>query len=66
MTRTQIIAASVDTILTPGEVGLWLNMERREVARLGAPRFEFDGHPKSDRYLKGDVLEWLQQHRKAS
>jgi hypothetical protein len=66
MTRSQVVLADPDTILSSDEVALWLNVERREVARLGVPCLQFDKHPKSIRYFKRDVTEWLQQHRKAS
>lgn len=60
-------APQVDTtVLTTQEVADWLKVKKREVRRLGVPCLDFYGHPKSVRYLKSDVIAWLQQKRKAS
>jgi hypothetical protein len=58
-------AAIVDaSVMTQAEVALWLKVKPRQVERLGVPCLALGR--KTVRYLKADVLEWLQQQRKAS
>lgn len=52
------------TIMTAIEVASWLKVKPRQVERLGVPCIPLGR--KTVRYLKADVLAWLQQQRKAS
>jgi hypothetical protein len=62
MTRTRPAQSPTDDgILTREEVAEWLKVKPRQVERLGVPRLDL-GH-KTKRYLKGDVLRWLEQQR---
>ncbi len=51
-------------VLTPEEVAKWLHLEKRQPERFGIPCLHL-GH-KTRRYLRADVLEWLQQQRKTA
>jgi len=50
------------TIMTALEVATWLKVKPRQVERLGVPCLALSH--KIRRYLKGDVLAWLEQQRK--
>jgi hypothetical protein len=51
-----------DTILTRDEVAKWLKLNPRQIERLGVPCMDLGR--KTKRYLVGDVMAWLQQHRR--
>lgn len=52
---------AVDEILTRDEVARWLKLKPRQVERLGVPSIPLGR--KTVRYLRADVLTWLQRHR---
>lgn len=52
------------TVMTRVEVAAWLKVKPRQVDRLGVPCMTLGR--KTVRYLRADVLAWLQQQRKAS
>ena len=51
--------ADTDDILTPQEVAQWLHVNPRQLYRIGVPARVL-GH-KTIRYVRREVLEWLQQ-----
>lgn len=53
--------AAGQEILTCKQVAAWLQVNERQVERLGVPRLQL-GH-KTIRYLRSDVLAWLEQQR---
>jgi hypothetical protein len=58
-------ATESDTdVLTPEQVATWLKIEKRQLERFGVPVLLL-GH-KTRRYLRADVLAWLQQQRKSA
>ena len=68
MTRAEVAAAPPDTILTPEEVGLWLNVKPRQLGNGSGKhkRLEVPSLPlgvKTVRYMKSDVLTWLESQR---
>jgi hypothetical protein len=50
------------TIMTRREIADWLKVKPREVERLGVPCIPLGR--KTVRYLKADVLQWLQGQRR--
>lgn len=48
-------------VLTPQEVADWIHVKRRQLERFGVPCLLI-GH-KTRRYLRSDVLEWLEGQR---
>lgn len=50
-----------DGILTRAEVAVWLKVRPRQVERLGVPCLDLGR--KTKRYLRGDVLAWLERQR---
>ena len=63
MTRQTLPATSDTTVLTRAEVAAWLKLKPRQVERLGVPCIPLGR--KTVRYLRADVLAWLQQQRTA-
>lgn len=56
------IAAWPDTaVLTRSEVAAWLQVSQRQVGRLAIPML--DCGERNARYLKGDVVRWLETRR---
>ena len=53
-----------DAVLTTAQVGEWLQLRPRQVQRLGIPYL--DCGTRSRRYLKSDVVAWLEAHRIAA
>ena len=51
-------------VMTQKQVAEWLQVRPRQIERLGIPRLDL-GH-KTKRYLKHDVLAWLETQRQAS
>jgi hypothetical protein len=51
-------------VLTPAEVADWLKLKQRQLERFGVPCLHI-GH-KTRRYLRSDVLAWLEAQRPAS
>ena len=51
-------------VLTTAQVGEWLQLRPRQVQRLGIPYL--DCGTRSRRYLKSDVVAWLEAHRIAA
>ena len=51
------------TVMTQIEVAAWLKLKPRQVARLGVPCLPLGR--KTLRYLRSDVLAWLEQQRRA-
>jgi hypothetical protein len=49
-------------ILTRDEVAKWLQVNPRQIERLGVPCIHLGR--KTKRYLVRDVLAWLEQHRR--
>lgn len=49
------------TIMTPSECAAWLKVRPRQLSRLGVPSLPFGR--KTVRYLKSDVLAWLNAQR---
>lgn len=49
------------TVMTPAEVADWIKVKPRQLDRLGVPCIPL-GH-KTKRYLKADVLAWLEEQR---
>jgi hypothetical protein len=57
-------AAPADvTIMTRAEVAAWLKVLPRQVGRLGVPCVALGR--KTVRYVRADVVEWLERQRKA-
>ncbi len=54
---TAPLAYPPNAVLTTAQVADWLNVEPRQVARLGVPSMKF-GH-KTVRYRARDVQAWL-------
>ena len=54
-------SAPNDSILTRAEVAKWLNVNPREVKRLGVPELGFGR--KTKRYLDRDVCTWVKSRR---
>lgn len=52
------------TVMTRAEVATFLKVKPREVARLGVPCLPLG--PKTPRYLRSDVLAWLEGKRPSS
>jgi hypothetical protein len=52
---------TVDVLLTPAETAAWLKIKPRQLERFGVPAVRL-GH-KTIRYLRADVLAWLQTQR---
>ena len=52
------------TIMTRQEVAAWLKVKPRQVERLGVPCMALGR--KTVRYVRADVLAWLEAQRKAS
>lgn len=52
------------TVMTRVEVAAWLKVKPRQVDRLGVPCIPLGR--KTVRYLRADVVAWLEQQRKAS
>lgn len=52
------------TVLTRAEVATWLKLKPRQVERLGVPCISLGR--KTVRYLRADVLAWLQQQRRTA
>jgi len=50
-------------VMTQKQVAEWLQVRPRQIERLGIPRLDL-GH-KTKRYLKQDVLAWLETQRQA-
>lgn len=50
-----------DVIMTRQEVADWLRVKPRQIDRMGVPQLLLGR--KTIRYLKSDVLDWLQHHR---
>jgi hypothetical protein len=50
--------------MTRIEVAAWLKVKPRQVERLGVPHIALGR--KTVRYLRADVLAWLERQRKAS
>jgi hypothetical protein len=50
-----------DGILTRREVADWLKVKPRQVERLGVPQIDLGR--KTKRYLRRDVIRWLEQQR---
>ncbi len=56
-------ALDADTsVMTRKEVAAWLQVKPRQVERLGVPCIPLGR--KTVRYLRSDVLAWLQKQRK--
>ena len=53
-----------DAVLTRDEVARWLKVRPRQVERLGIPCLVL-GH-KTVRYLRADVLRWLEEQRRSA
>jgi hypothetical protein len=51
-------------VMTRQEVAAWLKVHPRQVERLGVPCIALGR--RTVRYLRADVLAWLEQQRKAS
>jgi len=51
-----------DAVLTRAEVAAWLKVQPRQVERLGVPCVDLGR--KTKRYLRRDVLAWLEAHRR--
>lgn len=50
-----------DSVLTRAEIAAWLKVRPRQVERLGV--LCLDLGRKTKRYLRRDVLTWLERHR---
>ena len=50
-------------VMTQKQVAEWLQVRPRQIERLGIPRLNL-GH-KTKRYMKHDVLAWLETQRQA-
>jgi len=50
-------------VMTQKQVAEWLQVRPRQIERLGIPRLDL-GH-KTKRYLRHDVLAWLETQRQA-
>jgi hypothetical protein len=57
-------ADSPDEILTRDEVARWLKVKPRQVERMGVPCIPLGR--KTVRYVRADVVAWLDAQRKAS
>ena len=57
-------ASSESEVLTRTEVAAWLKVKPRQVERLGVPCIALGR--KTVRYLRADVLTWLQQQRRTA
>lgn len=58
-------AATADAaVMTRDEVAAWLQVRPRQVERLGIPYISLGR--KTVRYLRADVLAWLEQHRRTA
>jgi hypothetical protein len=53
-----------DDVLTRDQVAAWLQVKPRQVERLGVPCLRLGS--KTLRYLRRDVLKWLEQQRRAA
>lgn len=53
-----------DAVLTRAEVAKWLQVRPRQLERLGVPCLQLGR--KTQRYLRADVLAWLEAQRGAS
>jgi hypothetical protein len=62
---TPNLSPTADTmIMTQAEVALWLKVKPRQLERLGVPCIPLGR--KTVRYLKADVLAWLEKQRRPS
>lgn len=50
-----------EALLTRAEVAAWLRVEPKEVPRLGVPELDFG--PKTKRYERAAVEQWLDRRR---
>ncbi len=50
-----------DAVLTRADVAAWLKIKPRQVERLGVPCLDLGR--KTKRYVRRDVLAWLERHR---
>lgn len=57
-------AADSDLVMTPDDVAELLQIKPRQLERFGIPACRL-GH-KTVRYLRADVLAWLEQQRKTA
>lgn len=58
-----MVKPAIDTpVMTREEVAAWLKVRPREVERLGVPCIPLGR--KTVRYLRDDVLAWLEQQRR--
>lgn len=57
-------ATAPDAVLTPAEVAAWLRLRPRQVQRLGVPCINLGR--KTKRYLRKDVLAWLDGKRRGA
>ena len=55
--------ARPDEVLTRDEVAAWLKVRPRQLGRLGVPALRLGA--KTVRYLRSDVLAWLEGQRSA-
>jgi hypothetical protein len=53
-----------DAVLTPDEVGAWINKPRAEVLRSPIPRIQES--PRNVLYFAADVLDYLRAKRRAA
>ncbi len=61
VTRGPATAPGPDAVLTRADVAAWLKLRPRQVERLGVPCLDLGR--KTKRYLRRDVLAWLEQQR---
>jgi len=59
-----VVQKSSDEVLTRQQVAEWLKVRPRQLDRLGVPCLDL-GH-KTKRYVKEDVLAWLDEQRHLS
>ncbi len=59
--RVRVAELPEHVVLTREEVAAWLAIRPRQVERLGIPSLNLSR--KTKRYLKRDVLEWLNAQR---
>ena len=57
-------APDADAVLTREEVAAWLKVRPRQIERLGIPHLAL-GH-KTVRYLRTDVIQWIERQRRAA
>jgi hypothetical protein len=56
-----LMASSLPAVLTRDEVAEFLQVQPRQIDRLGVPSIDLG--KKTKRYLARDVLEWLEERR---